>query len=138
MNNMKKLTAILLALALVVGLVMPTAVSTSVAAAEAATTKSVEYVDENGAIQTVTAKKIESGSTSGGSNKIWSGGWYYVEGTTSIGGGAITVSGDVKLILCDGATLKIPVAYYGMSYGIELSNNARLTIYGQSAQTGKL
>ena len=60
-------------------------------------------------------------------------GWYVVKSGTVDIDGSITVNGDVKLILCDGATLN---AKAGIT--AEYGGTNSLTIYGQSENTGKL
>lgn len=95
------------------------------------TTGSVAYVDEDGETKTVTATKVvDNAITAGGT---WTTGWYYVEGAGTLGG-MWSVRGDVNLILCDGATLTANT----IAGGISLHDGTKLTIYGQSAQTGKL
>lgn len=120
---------------------MPLAMASPMSVGAAPTTKSVEYVDENGATKTVTATEIIGGSataTTGYNNKNWTEGWYYVEGAKELGGDEIKVSGNVNLILCDDATLTSTVSLTGARYGIDLAHNAKLTIYGQSKQNGTL
>ena len=56
--------------------------------------------------------------------------WYCVSRSTTVNG-RVTVSGNAKLILCDGATLTI-------NGGMRLSSGNSLTIYGQRNMTGKL
>ena len=56
--------------------------------------------------------------------------WYVVSGNVTIGE-RITVTGDVRLILCDGAKLTA-------SAGITVTGDNKLTIYGQSEGTGAL
>ena len=57
-------------------------------------------------------------------------GWYVVNGTVTVSD-RISVSGDVKLILCDGAQLVC-------EKGIALTDGNTLSIYGQTAGSGKL
>ena len=57
-------------------------------------------------------------------------GWYVAVGDVAING-RITVSGDVNIILCDGATLRV-------ENGIRVSSGNSLTIWGQAKGTGKL
>ncbi len=73
--------------------------------------------DDNGHI--VTAATTGMGS-----------GWYVVADDVTVGS-QITVSGDVHLVLCDGATLTA-------SRGIVVRNGNSLTIYSQSGDTGCL
>lgn len=71
----------------------------------------------------VTSRSAEwSGSTTGG--------WYVATGTTQISS-RVTVSGDVQLILVDGASLTI-------DGGINVPANSSLTVYGQTAGSGTL
>ena len=57
-------------------------------------------------------------------------GWYVVKGNVTFGP-RIEMSGEVNLILCDGATLTAPM-------GIEVAEDNILNIYGQSGDTGTL
>jgi uncharacterized repeat protein (TIGR02543 family) len=89
----------------------------------------VPYVDENGATQTaVNAKNIMS------SNTTLTAGWYYVEGNVTTTN--LAVSGDVKIILKDGAQLTANGET--SAAGINVSSSNSLSIYGQSGQTGKI
>jgi len=94
-----------------------------------AETAGTSYVDENGNTHTVTATVVEA------STAAMSDGWYVVNGGITRTG-TITVSGDVKLILADGASLTL----YGdfNNAGINVSGSNRLTIYGQEQGTGLL
>jgi len=56
-------------------------------------------------------------------------GWYYVDGTFNLNS-AITVSGDVKLILADGCSLTTP--------SVIVNTGNSLTVYGQKNGTGTL
>lgn len=91
----------------------------------------VTYVDENGGVQTADstiAQIVEnSGELSVGGNN---GGWYVVFGNVAIQN-RIKVSGDVKLILADGATLNA-------KKGIHVTDGSSLTVYGQENGTGTL
>ena len=60
----------------------------------------------------------------------WSNGWYAVIGEVTVTN-RITVTGDVHLILQDGATLTA-------KKGIDVSGNGKLTIYGQSEDSGRI
>ncbi|GHV48666.1 hypothetical protein FACS1894181_05060 [Bacteroidia bacterium] len=89
----------------------------------------IEYLDENGDLQTATGVTAITSST------IFplTDGWYYVQGPLAVGT-RITVSGDVHIILADGCDFII-------DGGIQVQgSNNQLTIYGQSdsANTGKL
>lgn len=120
-HTMKKLTALLLALVMVLSL---TTVTTVAGVAE------VKYLDENGDEQTLTGDYniVESASSTGNAN--WPAGWYVVSGEDVVIKGRIVASGDVHLILCDGAKLTA-----GKGIG---APNAKITIYGQSDGTGEL
>uniref|UniRef100_UPI002639176C Ig-like domain-containing protein n=1 Tax=uncultured Subdoligranulum sp. TaxID=512298 RepID=UPI002639176C len=90
----------------------------------------VDYLDENGDVQTcTTATEVTADDTewNGGTT----GGWYVVpDGGTTIGS-RVTVTGDVHLILADGATLNA-------NKGINVGDGTSLTIYAQSEGTGAL
>ncbi len=59
-------------------------------------------------------------------------GWYVVQGNVTMGSDTtIRVTGNVNLILCDGATLNA-------NDGIYIMQGSSLSIYGQSEGTGKL
>jgi len=91
--------------------------------------ESTSYVDENGNTQTVTATVVDA------STDTLTDGWYVVKGNFTRNG-TITVSGDARLILADGASLTINgSANYA---GVNVSGGNSLTIYGQEAGTGKL
>ena len=65
-------------------------------------------------------------------------GWYAVMGEVEIPEWErLVVQGDAHLILCDGATLRIPAADTGLA-AILLSGKNSLTIYGQSLGSGSL
>ena len=60
------------------------------------------------------------------------GGWYVVKNDATLGSETtIRINGDVKLILCDGATLTV-------GNGIYIKKGSSLSIYGQREETGKL
>ena len=63
-------------------------------------------------------------------------GWYVVNGNVSRDA-SITVSGDVNLILADGAHLEVTVAS-GYSSALNVASGNSLTIYAQSNGTGRL
>ncbi len=97
--------------------------------AEGETTTAVEYLDEKGDTQTASCVELTASTTT------WEKEWYVVQQDTTISG-KVTVSEDyqVKLILCDGATLTIngSVTLYGETTA------PQLTIYGQSVGTGRM
>ncbi|ADY55364.1 S-layer domain-containing protein [Syntrophobotulus glycolicus DSM 8271] len=90
------------------------------------------YVDEHGVEHTETATEISSATT--GLNDTTTGGWYVVSGNVSTG--TLTVNGDVKLILADGASLTVTGS--GTKAGVLVNEGNSLTIYGQVMGTGRL
>ena len=86
----------------------------------------VSYLDENGKTQTCQQYTTLTADTT-----QWSDGWFVASGTVTLSG-RVTVTGDVKLILTDGAQLDVT--------GITLAPTAALTLYAQStgAQQGVL
>ena len=97
-----------------------------------AATTDCTYVDENGDTQTTvgfTVTRITAETA------ILTSGWYVVDSNVTRAS-TITVSGDVKLILMDGCTLKVN-ALTNLA-GITVSAGNTLTIYGQAAGTGSL
>ena len=115
-HNWKKSTlAFLLTLMMVVGLF-------AALGGSAWADTAVSYLDANGQTQSCTNYTLVTNSSTS-----WSNGWYVVSGTVPIND-RITVSGDVHLILCDGATLNA-------NQGIEVANNNGLTIYAQSTNS---
>ena len=80
----------------------------------------IPYVDASGAAQTPVKvfTMLESVTTA------WADGWYVADTDTAIGS-RVTVSGNVNLILCDGATLKA-------GQGITVAGGNSLTIWAQS------
>ena len=93
-------------------------------AASAAT--AVSYIDENGNTQNCTNYTVVTSST----GTTWAEGWYVVNSTVEIGA-RVSVSGHVRLILVDGCSLSI-------GSGIEVNDPNSITIYGQSANSGRL
>ncbi|SDM08869.1 hypothetical protein SAMN04487833_1691, partial [Sarcina sp. DSM 11001] len=57
--------------------------------------------------------------------------WYVAQGNITMNGTTLTVRGDVRIILCDDADVKI-------KDGIEVKTGYSLTIYGQAGDTGRL
>lgn len=86
---------------------------------------SVEYVDENKVARTCTDYTVVTSS-----DTVWSAGWYVVTDTVNLTS-RVQVSGNVYLILTDGAALNA-------NKGIGVTAGNSLTIYGQSAGTGRL
>lgn len=113
-HNWKKSTlAFLLTLMMVVGLF-------SALGGSAWADTAVSYLDANGQTQSCTNYTLVTNSSTS-----WSNGWYVVSGTVPING-RITVSGDVHLILCNGAKLTA-------SRGITVADGGNiLNIYAQS------
>ena len=85
--------------------------------------KSVAYLDETGTQQTLT----DNYTLLAGANSPmeWTTGWYMAAGDVTIDS-RVTVNGDVKLILQDGATLTV-------NGGIDVSDGNSFTVYAQSA-----
>jgi uncharacterized repeat protein (TIGR02543 family) len=65
-------------------------------------------------------------------------GWYVVNSDLDYGAHGLTVSGDVKLVLADDASLTATAASYSQKAGINVPEGASLTIYAQSEGTGEL
>ena len=87
----------------------------------------VTYLDDNGDQQTLTGAytTVTSNITS------WSDGWYVVDGGVTIDS-RVTVTGDVKLILKDGANLTV-------NGGIDVSGTSNsFTVYAQSTEESKM
>lgn len=91
----------------------------------AAWATNVQYLDANGQSQTANAVAF----TSSNADISLDGGWYYVNGNVTING-KITFTGNVNLILCDGASLT--VTYNSYPAAINSDNKKNLTIYAQS------
>ena len=92
----------------------------------ASAASAVTYINEDGASRSCTNYTVVT-STIG---TTWSDGWYVVNSSVEIAS-RVSVSGHVRLILVDGCSLKI-------NEGIEVNDPNRITIYGQSANSGKL
>ena len=94
-------------------------------AVSAQATENVTYVNADGTTQTCSsATDVASDVTN------WNNGWYVVSDSFSISE-RITVTGDVHLILADGAILTA-------NQGVEVSAGNSLTIYGQQNGSGRL
>lgn len=92
------------------------------------TVSNASYVDENGVAHSASAKVLNNAMTA------LTSGWYIVSRnttTTDLG-----ISGDVKLILANGATLTANGSYNHA--GVCVTSGNSLTIYGQAGGTGKL
>lgn len=94
-------------------------------AAMAATEPEVSYLDSDNNKAQAEATVIDSGSTTLDS------GWYVVDSGDVTIEQTITVSGNVKLILADGASLTVSAAS-GDHAGIEVPQGSSLGIYAQS------
>lgn len=86
----------------------------------------VSYLDENGDEQTL----MDAYTTVTSSATTWNNGWYVVDGSVTIGS-RVTVTGNVKLILKDGANLTV-------KGGISVPSGSTFTVYGQQNGTGNL
>lgn len=86
----------------------------------------VSYLDESGAKQTLTGAY----ATVTSSATTWNDGWYVVDGDVTIDS-RVTVTGDVKLIIKDGASLTV-------NGGILVPSGSTFTVYGQQNGTGNL
>ncbi len=127
----RMLLSFLLTLAMLVGL-MPGMGLTAYATTDTVA-GGVGYIDENGENKVVSEYTEVTSSTTD-----WSSGWYVVNGEVTISQ-SIKLSGDVQLILCDGAELTVTVPG-GRNSGIMVNSNQydSLTIYGQENGTGEL
>ncbi len=91
----------------------------------ASAASNISYKDANGNKQiAASATDITKSMTR------WTSGWYYASGNVTIGS-RVTVSGDVHLILADGAKLTV-------NGGIAVNRGNKFTIYGQDADSGVL
>ncbi len=88
---------------------------------------SASYIDENHEQAFLTEPYTVVGDTTAAST--WKDGWYVVEGPVNITD-TVTVEGDVKLILCDGAQLT--------TRNICVNEGNAFSVYCQSAGTGSL
>ncbi len=87
------------------------------------------YIDADGTPQTKKCTPVDSTSTT------LTEGWYVASGTVSISS-TVTVSGNVKLVLADGATLSVSGS--SNKAGINVATGKSLTIYAQENGTGSL
>ena len=90
----------------------------------------INYIDANGGQQAAVDCTLIANDTVEWSSSETQSSWYAVTENVTISS-RVEVSGDVYLILCDGATMDAPK-------GVHLSSGNSLTIYGQSNGTGKL
>ncbi len=79
----------------------------------------VSYLDKNGSKQTADNVTVVESSTT-----AWNGGWYVVNSPVTIDS-RVSVSGEVHLILADGASLTA-------NRGINVAENNSFTVYAQS------
>lgn len=102
-------------------------------------TSAISYLAWDSSTEQLKEESISSGYTelsSSNTDTDLPAGTYVVKGEVTITGN-VTLSGDAKIILCDGAELKVNgYVYGGADYGA--SETYTLNIYGQSGQTGKL
>ena len=89
----------------------------------------VSYIDENG-----NEASANNYTLAENSDTSWSG-TVVVKNTVSINN-TVTLTGDTSLILCDGATLTVTAGNSVALIGYE--NGKKLTVYGQSGDSGKL
>ena len=85
---------------------------------------------ENGTLTDKPSLAADGYTTVVPSTTTMSAGWYVVSDNVTVSD-RISVSGDVHLVLCDGATLTAQT-------GISVTDGNSLTIYSQSGNTGKL
>ncbi|MEY8233338.1 S-layer homology domain-containing protein [Oscillospiraceae bacterium 50-16] len=99
-----------------------------------ATVNGVSYLDAGGNQRT--ANNVTVVESASGGEITWNTGWYVVNGSNVMMGSDssqcnIAVEGDVHLILADGCKLTVTA-------GIRVTENNRLTIYGQDVGSGQL
>jgi len=124
MKNRQKALSVLLTLAIAVGLLPWTVLP---ARAEDAVPY-VYYTADGGAL-TKHDGSVTDYTPVTGQTVAWSAGWYVAAGKVTIDG-RVTVTGDVRLILCDGATLTA-------GKGVTVSGEGNsLTVYAQSNGSG--
>lgn len=87
--------------------------------------QNVAYIDVDGSTQAVQKCTVITADTT-----YWNSGWYAVTANTKIDS-RVTVSGNVNLILCDGAVLTVPL-------GIDVAGDDSFTIWGQANNSGTL
>ncbi len=121
-KNLRNVLSFIICLALVMSYVPMTALAA----------EGISYIDEKGEEQTYTGEYTEITAESG----VLEAGWYVVSSDVTVKknsefNGSLRASGDVHLILCDGATLTLTA-------GFIVSMDNSLTIYGQKDCTGIL
>ncbi len=87
-----------------------------------------QVVDTQRTLAAGSYTEVAAGSTAWGTADTTT--WYVVNSNVAIAE-RITVTGDVRLVLVDGTTLTA-------SLGVHIAGGNSLTVYGQSADTGKL
>ncbi|SCW43773.1 hypothetical protein SAMN02910456_01132 [Ruminococcaceae bacterium YRB3002] len=92
---------------------------------------SVTYIAADGSEQTAEVKLLHGGEQS------LEAGWYAVRGDITYYR-KVELSGNVNLILCDGATVTFMSNYYGGSGFSTRSGDAHFNIFGQTGNTGKI
>lgn len=124
MKTSKKPLSILLSILMVVGLftIIPNEASAAIAPPY--------YIDENGIYQDISSNSSLYEYLTDTTTTLSDGKYYLFSSDITING-RINCSGNVKLVLCDGCTLTA-------SAGISVTSGNSLTIYRQSAGTGKL
>ena len=90
----------------------------------------IAYCEADGTEKNASAKIVNADS------RTLVSGWYAVTDVLGLPPGGLTVQGDVKLILEDGARLAVTGTLH--SAGITVASGNTLTIYGQDAGTGEL
>ena len=100
------------------------------AAALPARAASVTYLDATGQPQTVDATPLD------GSESTLTSGWYVCQSGALTYGATLAISGDVHLILADGCVMTTAGSFNRA--GIAVNDGNALTIYSQSAGSGKL
>ena len=98
--------------------------------------RGIEYIDENGQLQTNYTYEVVTTATT-----EFTSGWYAVKEDVEITDANITVDGAAHLILCDGATLtvtNVPNYYAAIDVSVVGCVTNSLSIYGQTAGTGGL
>ena len=93
----------------------------------------VKYKDwDNGSLQDKTCEKYQVVTED---TKEWKEGWYVVTENVTIPS-QVNVTGDVHLILCEGATLTVSAG--NSVSAVNINANSNLTVYAQSEESGTL
>ena len=88
----------------------------------------VDYLDASGTQQSVTEYTVVTSDTTFNTDGV-----YVVKENVDLTYESLTIEKDVKLIICDGATLNA-----ACNYGVTVSDSGSLTVYGQSGGMGTL